>query len=144
MRPSFFQSENAVNNLLQAFSAGGLGHHSPGNCVLTHLIGGNAWMDVIHPVKGTIDHQMKLSDPRRFASGLEEIRRAGLTIAQVLGIEAAYAGRVQILDHSYVATLDDDTDPGGFEGINKVLELLDDPHFHRTPSLRDISIKALV
>lgn len=144
MRPSFFQSENAVNHLMLAFASGGLGHHSPGNCVLTHLIGGKAWMDVIHPVKGTIDHGMKLSDPRRFASGLEEIRRAGFTIAQVLGIEAAYAGRVKIQDLTYVATLDDDTDPGGFEGIHNVLTLLDNPHFHRTPSLKEISVKALV
>ncbi|MDX2246401.1 MAG: hypothetical protein SF052_06485 [Bacteroidia bacterium] len=144
MKPFLHNAESAVAKLLQVFSSGGLGHQSPGNCALTHLLGGEAWLDVIHPVKGTLDHSMKLSDPRRFAYGLKEIRESGFTIAQIIGIESAFSGRVKIYDQTYVSTLDDDTDPGGFEGLSRVLQLFDDPHFHHTPSLKEISIKALV
>ncbi|MEZ4825705.1 MAG: hypothetical protein R3C61_05330 [Bacteroidia bacterium] len=143
MKPAFY-TPKVIDVLLQAFADHQLGHQSPGNCALTHLLGGNAWMDVIHPSRGTIDHNMKLTDPRKFALGLREIRNAGFTISQILGIEAAFAGRVQLGEKSFVATLDDDTDPDGVEGLAHVLELMEVPRFHHVPSLRDISIKALV
>lgn len=125
MKPTVLPHQQAISRLVDAMASGSLGHQSPGNCALSHLIEGKRWMDIIDPVKGTINHKLKLSDPRNFADGLREITASGLSVDQVIKIEAEFAGRVKVSNGDLPATLDDDTDPGGIQGLSAVINMLE-------------------
>lgn len=112
----------AGERLLTAYRQGLLGHGSRGTCATAYLLGGPAyWLETIDPLKGTIDHRVKLKAPRTFARGLRQIEAGGFTVQEVILLEAWYAGRIQDERGLWLATLDEDTDPDGGLGLQCVL-----------------------
>ena len=109
--------------LMHAFLNGKIGHGGNSPCAVTHILGGKRdWIDVIQPSRGTIDHKLKLSDPTRFAKGLQLINESAYTIEEIIYLEAQFCGREKDSSGRLMSTWDETNDPDGAIGLEAVLE----------------------
>ncbi|MEL6675185.1 MAG: hypothetical protein AAFR61_23450 [Bacteroidota bacterium] len=112
-------------DLVEAVQLGRVSHLSLDQHAITMLLGGKKdWLDVIDPAKGTIDHAIKVSEPKRFTRGLKQIQKAGFSVEQIIRLEASFSGRVKNEKGRYLATWDEQSDPGANMGTEAVLQML--------------------
>lgn len=117
--------QKAVSALLLAYERGDLGHDPQKNCAVTHLLGGKKeWIDAIHPILGTVDHETKMRNPRTFAQGLSQINESEFSIEEIIEIEAHFSGRKTDGQGNRFSTYDENTDPEGSLGLSAVFQML--------------------
>ena len=125
MKTSTYRYELSINALMDAYLAGKLGHSSRNGCAVTHVLGGKSdWMDVINPLAGTIDHENKVTNPKQFAKGLQQISRHHFTVEEIICLEASFSGRRKDLTGKFISNFDDTNDPDCTLGLSAVFESL--------------------
>lgn len=117
--------KDTITLLIIAYAQGRISHTGHTGCAVTHILGGDiAWMNVVHPRMGTIDHQFKITNPKEFAKGLSVIRDSGFTIEEIIRLEASFSGRQTDKNGARISSYDDVNDPDCNLGMNGVLSVL--------------------
>lgn len=116
--------KDTITLLMIAYAQGRISHNG-NSCAVTHILGGDmAWLNVVHPRTGTIDHQFKLTNPKEFAKGLAVISESGFTVEQIIRLEAGFSGRQIDESGARISTFDDGNDPDCNLGMNGILSIL--------------------
>ena len=144
MNSSSIRFRDTVSTLLAALQSGMLSHGSEGDCAITCILGGErAWLDVINPTNGQIDHWTKYNAPRKFAKGLQLITDSSYSIEELIQLEALFEGRVKDERGNLISTLDDENDPGATIGLSALLtglEAMDAPHQAALAPVKEVGI----